>query len=188
MRDDMGRNRLSIGWDTSRWKNNEVRWEEELSNNKRQRAIAFASRWAYWYSPAQGDEVSLQGVPEKFARNTRRYPRISLPKGMPVSWYGADLQLFSRVKTLGMGGLFISTPNPPPVGTQLRLAFEVPGGSVRADAVVRNIAAAEGFGVEFTRMAVGDRILLKKLMNRLLRVIVWRGRFSQADSSLPLIC
>jgi PilZ domain len=91
---------------------------------------------------------------------------------MPVSWYGADLQLFSRVKTLGMGGLFISTPNPPPVGTQLRLAFEVPGGSVRADAVVRNIAAAEGFGVEFTRMAVGDRILLKKLMNRLLRVIV----------------
>lgn len=91
---------------------------------------------------------------------------------MPVSWHGADLQLFSRVKTLGMGGLFISASNPPPVGTKLRLAFEVPGGNVRAEAIVRNIAPAEGFGVEFKRMAIGDKILLKKLMKRLLRVIV----------------
>jgi hypothetical protein len=117
-------------------------------------------------------EVSLQHVTEESGRKTRRYPRISLPKGMPVSWHGADLQLFSRVKTLGMGGLFISTPNPPPVGTKLMLAFEVPGGNVRADAIVRNTAPAEGFGVEFTRMPIGDKILLQKLMKRLLRAIV----------------
>ena len=91
---------------------------------------------------------------------------------MPVSWYGSDLQLFSRVKTLGMGGLFISAPNPPPVGSKLRLAFEVPGGKVRADAIVRNIAPAEGFGAEFTQMALGDKFLLQKLMNRLLRDVV----------------
>ena len=117
-------------------------------------------------------EVSLHGVPEESTRNTRRYPRISLPNGMPVSWYGPDLQLSSRVKTLGMGGLFISTPNPPPVGTEIRLTFEVPDGSVRADAIVRNVAPAEGFGAEFTRMALGDKILLQKLMNRLLRDVV----------------
>ena len=48
----------------------------------------------------------------------RRYPRISLPKGMNVSWHGGhcDLQLFSRVQTLGMGGLSIFHANPPPVG------------------------------------------------------------------------
>ena len=114
----------------------------------------------------------MQCVTEESGRKTRRHPRISLPKGMSVSWHGADLQLFSRVKTLGMGGLFISAPNPPPVGTKLRLAFEVPGGNVRAEAIVRNIAPAEGFGVEFKRMAIGDKILLKKLMKRLLRVIV----------------
>jgi hypothetical protein len=117
-------------------------------------------------------EVSLQSVIEESGRKTRRYPRVSLPKGMRVSWHGADLQLFSRVKTLGMGGLFISAPSPPPVGTKLRLAFEVPGGSVRADGIVRNVVPAEGFGVEFTRMAIGDKILLKNLMKRLLRVIV----------------
>jgi hypothetical protein len=103
-------------------------------------------------------------------RQARRYRRISLPKGMNVSWHGADcdLQLFSRVQTLGMGGLFISTPNPPPVGTKLRLAFEVPSGKVRAEAVVRN-SVPGGIGVEFTRMDLGDKLLLQKLLKRLLR-------------------
>ena len=106
----------------------------------------------------------------KEPRQTRRCPRISLPKGMNVSWHGADcdLQLFSRVQTLGMGGLFISTPNPPPVGTKLRLAFEVPSGKVRAEAIVRN-SVPDGIGVEFTRMDLGDKLLLQKLLKRLLR-------------------
>ena len=86
-----------------------------------------------------------------------------------MSWYGGDLQLFSRVKTLGMGGLFISATEPPPVGTKIRLAFDVPGGSVRADAVVRDVIPGEGLGVEFTRMDLGAKLLLQKLMNRLLR-------------------
>ena len=111
----------------------------------------------------------MQSATGEPARPTRRYPRVSLPKGMPVSWYGGDLQLFSRVKTLGMGGLFISTTEPPPIGTKIRLAFEVPGGNVRADAVVRDIIPGEGLGVEFTRMGLGDKLLLKSLLNRLLR-------------------
>jgi hypothetical protein len=88
---------------------------------------------------------------------------------MPVSWYGGDLQLFSPVKTLGLGGLFISATDPPPVGTKIMLAFDVPGGSVRADAVVRDIIPGEGLGVEFTQMGLGDKYLLQKLLNRLLR-------------------
>lgn len=88
---------------------------------------------------------------------------------MPVSWHGGDLQLFSRVKTLGMGGLFISAIDPPPVGTKIRLAFEVPGGNVQADGVVRDIIPGEGLGVEFTRMDLGGKLLLQRLMNRLLR-------------------
>lgn len=116
----------------------------------------------------QGGPTALQSTEEP-ARPTRRYPRVSLPKGMPVSWYGGDLQLFSRVKTLGIGGLFISATDPPPVGTKIGLAFEVPGGNVRADAVVRDIIPGEGLGVEFTRMNLGDKLLFKSLLNRLLR-------------------
>jgi hypothetical protein len=100
---------------------------------------------------------------------TRRYQRISLPIGMFVAWYGGGEQQVSRVKTLSMGGLFLSVCNAPPVGANLRLAFEVPGGSVQAEGVVRNIVPGEGIGVEFTRMAPRDRILLERLLRRLLR-------------------
>ena len=106
---------------------------------------------------------------EEVSGQKRRYPRIVLPKGMFVAWHGGDLQLFSRVGTLGMGGLFITVLNPPPVGTKLRLAFEVPGGNVHAEAIVRNIVHGEGMGVEFTRLELKDRILLEHLLKRLLR-------------------
>ena len=106
---------------------------------------------------------------EEVLSQKRRYPRISLPKGMRVAWHGGDLQLFSRVRTLGRGGLFISISNPPPVGTKLRLAFEVPGGNVQAEAIVRNVVRDEGMGVEFTKLRLKDRILLEQLLKRLLR-------------------
>jgi hypothetical protein len=100
---------------------------------------------------------------------TRRYQRISLPAGMFVAWYGGGEQQVSRVKTIGMGGLFVSESKVPPVGTNLRLVFEVPGGSVQAEGAVRNIAPGEGMGVEFTKMGPRDRVLLGRLLKRLLR-------------------
>ena len=106
---------------------------------------------------------------EELHRQERRYPRISLPKGMYVAWHGGDLQLFSRVRTLSMGGLFISVPDQPPVGSKLRLSFEVPGGNVQAEAIVRNIVPGEGMGVEFRRLGLKDRLLLESLLKRLLR-------------------
>jgi hypothetical protein len=98
----------------------------------------------------------------------RRYERLSLPQGMFVAWYGGGANEVSRVRTLAMGGLFVSYSNPAPVGSKLVLVFEVPGGSVHADGVVRSVVAAEGMGVEFTRMAPTDRILLERLLKRLL--------------------
>ena len=97
-------------------------------------------------------ELLENRMTEEVVCQKRQYPRISLPKGMRVAWHGGDLQLFSRVRTLGMGGLFISAPDPPPVGTKLRLSFEVSGGNVQAEAIVRNIVPGEGMGVEFKRL------------------------------------
>lgn len=99
----------------------------------------------------------------------RRFERISLPQGMYVAWYGGDGQEVSRVHTLGMGGLFISTNNPQPAGTKLILVFEVPGGSVQADGVVRSVVPDKGMGLEFTRLTWSDRIILERLLKRLLR-------------------
>jgi hypothetical protein len=99
---------------------------------------------------------------------TRRYQRISLPQGMFVAWYSGEHQI-SRVQTLGMGGCSIAVSDAPPLGAKLRLAFEVPGGSVKAEGVVRNIAPGKEMGVEFTHISPRDRILLSRLLTRLLR-------------------
>lgn len=105
----------------------------------------------------------------KATSGTRRHERIALPKGMSVAWYGGGQQRDSRVKTLGMGGMFLAGPNVVPIGTILRLVFEVPGGMVQAEAVVRNVTPGEGMGVEFTKLNPENRVLLEKLLKRLLR-------------------
>jgi len=88
---------------------------------------------------------------------------------MMVAWYGGGDQQLSRVKTLGMGGLFLSVSHARPVGTSLRLIFEVPGGVIQAEGVVRNVSPEDGMGVEFTSMGPVDRVLLDRLLKRLLR-------------------
>ena len=98
---------------------------------------------------------------------TRRYPRIGLPRGPYVAWQGPGERLVSRVAMMGMGGLFISTNSPAPVGENLRLYFEIPGGDVRARAIVRNVEE-KGRGVEFVAMGQEQRARLHRLLSRLL--------------------
>jgi glucokinase len=102
-------------------------------------------------------------------RETRRHERISLPKGMSVTWYGGGQQQVSRVQTLSMGGVFVCGSITMRVGTDLTLVFEVPGGMILAEAVVRNVVPGEGMGVEFTKMNPQSQVLLEGLLTRLLR-------------------
>jgi hypothetical protein len=100
---------------------------------------------------------------------TRRHQRISLPKGMTAAWHGGGFQQVSRVKTLNSGGLSLSASITRPVGTSLTLVFEVPGGVVNAEAVVRNVLPGKEMGLEFTSMGPQARALLDDLLKRLLR-------------------
>jgi len=102
------------------------------------------------------------------ANRKRRYARVGLPQGMLVAWQGVGQRIVSRVSTLGLGGLFIRTAQPPPIGDIVRLFFEVPGGEVRARAVVRDSKPGHGMGVEFTSMGHEDRARLDRLLKRLL--------------------
>jgi PilZ domain len=99
---------------------------------------------------------------------SRRYPRIALSKGLLVAWQCSDGKGVSRVATLGLGGLFISAPDPPPVGTLVKLLFDVPDGEVRARAVVKNVEAGSGMAVAFVDMGYSDRARLNQLLKRLL--------------------
>lgn len=100
---------------------------------------------------------------------TRRHPRVSLPNGMTVAWYGGGFQQVSRVRTLNGGGLSVAGDITRPVGSNLMLVFEVPGGVVQAEAVVRNVKPGKEMGLEFTSMGSQARALLDDLLKRLLR-------------------
>jgi hypothetical protein len=87
---------------------------------------------------------------------------------MLIAWRTPRGRVVSRVATLGLGGLFIEAPAPPAVGDLIELFFEVPGGEVRARAVVRMSETGKGMGVEFTSMAPEARARLHRLLGRLL--------------------
>jgi len=108
-------------------------------------------------------------MPNETPRETRRHQRISLPQGMSVTWYGGGQQQVSRVKSLSMGGLSLGGSITLRVGAELTILFEVPGGMVMAEAVVRNTVPGVEMGVEFTKMNPESRALLERLLTRLLR-------------------
>lgn len=101
-------------------------------------------------------------------KKVRKYPRVRLPKGVTVAWEHAGIRNVSIVKVLALGGLFIATPDPPAVGEIIRLVFDVPGGDVRARAVVCDSQPGEGMGIQFTSMTAEARARLNRLMNALM--------------------
>src|ERR1039457_2239413 len=100
----------------------------------------------------------------------RRYTRVGLPKGILVAWEHSGIRKLSHVSGVALGGLFISTPEPPPDGDTIRLIFEIPGGEVRARAVVRDCQPCKGMGIEFTSMSQEARARLHQLMKALSKV------------------
>jgi hypothetical protein len=103
------------------------------------------------------------------ASRPRRYPRLGLPDGMLVAWQAGGQRIVSRVSTLGLGGIFITTTDPPPIGQAVGLIFDVPSGEVRARAVVRDSQPGRGMGIEFTAMSFEGRARLDGLLRSLLK-------------------
>jgi hypothetical protein len=103
-------------------------------------------------------------------KNKRRYKRVGLPKGMLVAWEHSGTRRVSRIGVLALGGLFISTTDPPPDGDTIKLVFEIPGGNVRARAIVRDCQPRKGMGIEFTVMGKEARVRLLHLMKHLTKI------------------
>ena len=102
-------------------------------------------------------------------RENRRSARIAVSKGMWVSWQADGPRNVSRVRDLSLGGVFISTDDPLPVGSTLQLLFALPEGEMRIHGIVRYTEGEKGMGVEFTKMGAADRARLQELMRRLNR-------------------
>ena len=100
----------------------------------------------------------------------RRYPRVSLPKGALVAWEHAGRRQVSSATVMALGGLFISTRTPPPTGEFIKLVLDLPGGEVRARAMVCNSQPGRGMGIEFKSMNQDARARLHELMKVLTRI------------------
>jgi hypothetical protein len=99
----------------------------------------------------------------------RRYQRIPTPVGIWVAWQHDHNQDVSRVRDLNTGGLFIATSTPAPEGATIQILLSVQEGEIRSEAVVRNVAPAEGMGIEFKDMSQQAAVRLGNLVSRLLR-------------------
>lgn len=102
------------------------------------------------------------------AKKTRRHPRVTSPKGLFVAWETGSRRAVSRLETLSLGGVFIHTPEPPPVGSTINILLEMQNGDVRARAVVRRVAPSKGMGIEFISMTPEDRARLNKQLQQML--------------------
>jgi len=74
--------------------------------------------------------------------------------------------MVSRAETIGMGGLFLHTPEPLSKGSIIELLFDLKAGEVRARAVVRNQIPGKGMGVQFVQMQAADRARLNQFLSK----------------------
>lgn len=107
-------------------------------------------------------------MPETVYARKRRYARASPPHPIQVAWRSATQNNIARIGCVGLGGLFIYDPNPPPPGAMIQLVFETPNGQVRARATVRTAQAGRGMGVQFMQMRQEERARLANMIKHLL--------------------
>jgi len=110
----------------------------------------------------------LQGFTIEIPKHERRRnPRYRAPKDLLVGWQGAGKRNVSNAEELGVGGVFLLVAHPLSAGTHVEMLFDVPGGEVRARAIVRHGRAGHGMGVQFVHMGSEDRARLHRFVKQL---------------------
>jgi PilZ domain len=107
---------------------------------------------------------------ETTPKKTRRHPRVKSPRGLFVAWETGSKRSVSRLETLSLGGVFIRTPEPPPIGSTLNILLDMQNGDVRARAIVRRVTPSKGMGIEFISMTPEDRARLNKQLQQLMKI------------------
>ncbi|HLZ93075.1 MAG TPA: DUF4388 domain-containing protein [Candidatus Acidoferrum sp.] len=97
----------------------------------------------------------------------RRNPRYRAPKDLLIGWQGAGKRNVSNAEELSVGGLFLLIAHPLSAGTFVEMLFDVPGGEVRARAIVRHGRPGHGMGIQFVHMGSDDRARLHRFIKQL---------------------
>jgi hypothetical protein len=103
----------------------------------------------------------------KLTYSRRMSSRIETMGDVWVYWRCQGMDDVSRVCDLSLGGLFLSTPVPSPLGAKARVDFLVQEGQIRTEAVVRHFVPGGGLGLKFTAITDKDCPQLVALLNRI---------------------
>ncbi len=115
----------------------------------------------------QGWTCFVPSSPQTPSYSRRHTSRVQAPDDVWVCWRCNGMDDVSRVRDLSVGGLFIATPGPRPVGMKAKLDFLVQEGQIRAEAIVRHIEPGDGLGLKFTAVTEQDSPHLAELLTRL---------------------
>ena len=84
-----------------------------------------------------------------------------------VYWSSVGRNDVLRVGNLSLGGMFVETRKPQPVGVMAQIHFLVEEGQIRIKAIVRHVKDSAGMGLQFIAVAHEDRPRLAALLKRL---------------------
>ena len=105
---------------------------------------------------------------QKLATPSRRFnPRIAVTEELWVCWQCNGRDDVSRVRDVGVGGLFLETRLLRTIGSATKVEFLVSEGQIRTDAVIRHVMPGQGFGLKFTAVTEQDRQKFAALLRRL---------------------
>lgn len=100
-------------------------------------------------------------------RDRRQFPRFRCGGNMQVSRAESTQHVWAKMGDLSLGGCYINSPVPEPVGTKLHLILELQENKISVMGEVRTCVPALGMGVQFTSFETGSRELLKQIIDRL---------------------
>lgn len=93
--------------------------------------------------------------------------RIEAREDAWVYWNCDGHDEFSRIRNVGVGGIFIETPKASKVDAKTKIHFLAGEGQIKAEAVVRHCKPNHGLGLKFTNLGDTDRRRLEVFIKRL---------------------
>lgn len=107
-------------------------------------------------------------------RQTERRKEQRIPVEIEVKYSTGDSFVVDWTMNISRGGMFIRTPNPLPVGSNLKIYFSVPGAQegIYAEGIVRwrvepsDPNVIPGMGVEITNINEDSRNILEEFIRK----------------------
>jgi PilZ domain len=108
-------------------------------------------------------------VKKRVLHSRRHHKRVDTPQGVWAIWRCGRIEDTSRIRDLGVGGLFLETLKVCPVDATVELNFLVQDGEIKATATVRYVKAGSGLGLQFKAIRSEDQGRFAEMVKRLLQ-------------------